>query len=241
MNKQLPEKNYLTIGKVVKNLKKMYPDLSNSKIRFLESEGLLTPKRASNRYRIYYREDIEKLNFILKMQKDLYMPLEVIKEKFKSRDFKKFISESKSIENLQLKLGEEFKPEYETKSYSLEDICKKFKLAPSFINGLVENEIFDWIEEDGKYIINSNDIEILKLVSELSKYGIQVKHLKLFENFASRHSSFIQQIVFPLMMSSKKDAHIRAVRIVSKLERVLCDFQEFMVKKENRKFLEKHK
>jgi DNA-binding transcriptional MerR regulator len=241
MDKQLPEKKYLTIGKVVKNFKKIYPDLSNSKIRFLESEGLLTLKRASNKYRIFYREDIEKLNFILKMQKDLYMPLDVIKEKLKSRDFKKFLSEGKSIENLQLKLGEEFKPEYETKPLSPEDISKKFKLAPSLTKSLVENEIFGWSEEDGKYIIDSNDIEILKIISELSRYGIQIKHLKLFENFASRHSSFIQQIIFPLMMSNKKDAHIRAVRIASKLERVLCDFQELLVKRENRKFLEKHK
>ncbi len=241
MDKQSPERKYLTIGKVVKNFKKIYPDLTNSKIRFLESEGLLTPKRAINKYRIFYREDIEKLNFILKMQKDLYMPLDVIKEKLKSRDFKKFLSEGKSIENLQLKLGEEFKPEYETKSLSLEDISKRFKLSPSLTKSLIENEIFGWSEEDGKYIIDSGDIEILKIISELSRYGIQIKHLKLFENFASRHSSFIQQIIFPLMMSNKKDAHIIAGRIVSKLERVLCDFQELLVKKENRKFLEKHK
>jgi DNA-binding transcriptional MerR regulator len=241
MNKKTPEKKYLTIGKVVKSLRKIYPDLTNSKLRFLESEGLLSPKRAPNKYRIYYREDIEKLNFILKMQKDLYMPLEVIKEKLKSRDLKKFISDGKSIENLQLKLGEEFKPEYEPKLFSLEDMSKKFKLSQSFINDLVKNEIFDWDEEDGKYIIDSNDIEVLKLASELSKYGIQAKHLKLFENFASRHSSFIQQIVFPLLMSSKKDTHIRAAKIVNKLERMLCDFQELIVKKENRKFLEKHK
>jgi len=169
------------------------------------------------------------------------MPLDVIKEKLKSKDFKKFLSEGKSIENLQLKLGEEFKPEYETKSLSLEDISKKFKLTPSLAKSLIENEIFGWSEEDGKYTIDTDDIEILKIISELSRYGIQIKHLKLFENFASRHSSFIQQIIFPLMMSNKKDAHIRAVRIVSKLERVLCDFQELLVKKGNRKFLEKHK
>src|SRR3972149_985132 len=147
MDKQLPEKKYLTIGKVVKNFKKIYPDLTNSKIRFLESEGLLTPKRASNKYRIYYREDIEKLNFILKMQKDLYMPLEVIKEKLKSKDFKKFLSEGKSIENLQLKLGEEFKPEYGPKLFSPNDISKRFKLSASFINDLMKNEIVDWSEE----------------------------------------------------------------------------------------------
>src|SRR4030043_1375690 len=238
MDKKSPERKYLSIGKVVKNFKKIYPDLTNSKIRFLESEGLLTTKRASNKYRIFYRDDIEKLSFILKMQKDLYMPLDVIKEKFKSRDFKKFISESKSIENLQLKLGEEFKPEYETKSLSLEDISKKFKLSQSLTKSLIENEIFGWSEEDGKYIVDSGDIEILKIISELSKYGIQIKHLKLFENFASRHFSFIQQIIFPLMMSNKKDSHLKAARIVSESPSGLCAFQQRGGKKENRKFLE---
>lgn len=241
MKKEIPEKNYLIISKVVKELKKLYPDLTNSKLRFLESEGLLSPKRASNRYRIYYREDIEKLNYILKMQKDFYMPLEVIKEKLKSKEFKKFISECESIETLQLKLGEEFKPGYELKLYSIDDISKKFKLSQSFIIDLQENEIIDWSEENGKYVLSTNDIEILKLASKLSKYGIQVRHLKLFENFASRHSSFIQQIIYPLLMSSKKDSHIKAARLVNKLERILCDFQELLIKKENRKFLEKYK
>ncbi len=241
-SKKTSEKKYLTIGKVVKNLKKLYPDLSNSKLRFLESEGLISPKRALNKYRIYFKEDIEKLNYVLKMQKDFYMPLEVIKEKLKSRDYKKFISVSdESLENLQLKLGEEFKADYKPKLYSIGEISKKFKLPSSFINDLIENEIVDWEEENGKYAININDIEILKLVSELSKYGIHVKHLKLFENFASRHSAFIQQIILPLLMSNKKDAHHKAVRSTGKLERMLCDFQELLVKKENRKFLEKHK
>lgn len=241
MKKEIPEKNYLIISKVVKKLRKLYPDLTNSKLRFLESEGLLSPKRALNRYRIYYREDIEKLNYILKMQKDFYMPLEVIKEKLKSKEFKKFISECESMETLQLKLGEEFKPGYELKLYSIDDISKKFKLSQSFIIDLQENEIIDWSEENGKYVLNTNDIEILKLASKLSKYGIQVRHLKLFENFASRHSSFIQQIIYPLLMSSKKDSHIKAARAVNKLERILCDFQELLIKKENMKFLEKYK
>jgi len=241
MKKEIPEKNYLIISKVVKKLRKLYPDLTNSKLRFLESEGLLSPKRALNRYRIYYREDIEKLNYILKMQKDFYMPLEVIKEKLKSKEFKKFISECESIETLQLKLGEEFKLGYELKLYSIDDISKKFKLSQSFIIDLHENEIIDWSEENGKYVLSTNDIEILKLASKLSKYGIQVRHLKLFENFAGRHSSFIQQIIYPLLMSSKKDSHIKAARVANKLERILCDFQELLIKKENRKFLEKYK
>jgi len=236
------EKNYLTIGKIVKKMKKIYPDLSSSKLRFLESEGLLTPARASNKYRIYFKEDIEKLNYILKMQKEFYMPLEVIKEKLSSRDFKKFISESEYIsQDSKLKFEDEYKTAHEPGLYSALDLNKKFKFPKYYIDELIENDIFDWKEENGRYVINDNDIEILKIVSDLLKYGIYVKHLKLFENFASRQSAFIQQIILPLLMSSKKDERNRAIRNVGRLERMLCDFQELLVKKENRKFLEKYK
>ena len=236
------DKKFLTIGKLVKEFKKKYPDLTNSKLRFLESEGLLTPKRASNNYRVYYMEDIEKLNFILKMQRDFYMPLEVIKDKLNSRDYKKFLTDSEeSIENLQLKLGEEYKTGSEPKLYSISELSKKFKLPQSFINDLIDNGIIEWQEENGKYIIDENDAEILELLSELSKYGIRVKHLKLFENFASRQSAFIQQIVLPVAMSGKKDSYKRTLKNINKLERLLCDFHELLVKKENRKFLEKYK
>jgi len=235
------EKKYLTIGKAVKKLKKLYPDLTGSKLRFLESEGLISPKRSSNKYRIFYKEDIERLNFILKMQKDFYMPLPVIKQKIKSKEFKEFISVSKSSEDLELKLGEEFKPDYSTRKYTQEDIRKNFKLSQSSMNELLENELIDWSKENNKYIINAEDIEILKLTGELAKYGIKIKHLKLFENFAARNSSFMQQIIFPLLMSGKKGFHIKAARELSRLERMLCDFQELLVKRENRRFMEKYK
>jgi DNA-binding transcriptional MerR regulator len=235
------EKKYLTIGKTVKRLKKLYPGLTGSKLRFLESEGLISPKRASNRYRIYSEEDIERLNFILKMQKDFYLPLPVIKQKIKTSEFKDFISTSKSSESLESKLDEELKPDYSTRKFTQEDIRKNFKLSQSSMNELLENEIISWSKEDHKYIVNAEDIEILKIAGELAKYGIKVKHLKLFENFASRNSSFMQQIIFPLLMSGKKGFHNRAARELSRLERMLCDFQELLIKRENRRFIEKYK
>jgi DNA-binding transcriptional MerR regulator len=235
------EKKYLTIGKTIKSLKRLYPGLTGSKLRFLESEGLITPKRAPNRYRIYGKEDIERLNFILKMQKDYYLPLPVIKQKMKTKEFKDFISTGKSYEDFDLKLGEEFKPDYSTKEFTQEDIRKNFKLSQSSMNELLENEIIIWSKENHKYIINAEDIEILRIAGELAKYGIKVKHLKLFENFAARNSSFMQQIIFPLLMSGKKLFHNRAAKELSRLERMLCDFQELLIKRENRRFIEKYK
>ena len=231
----------LTIGKLIKKLKKVYPDLSSSKLRFLETQGLITPKRSINKYRIYYREDIEKINFILKMQKEFYLPLDIIKEKIRSKEFKDYLESGKDIKNLQLKLGEEFKQEQQEDYHTIDEVKKKLKLSQSFIEELLDHDLIEWKDENGNSIINGGDIEIIKMAIELSKYGIHIKHLKLFENFAVRHSSFIQQIIMPLMISSKKEQNRKGKKVALLLERRLCDFHELLLKKENRKFLEKHK
>lgn len=235
-----PVKQYVTIGKLVKRLKKIYPDLTSSKLRFLESKGLLTPKRASNKYRIYFEEDIKKLNYILKMQKDFYMPLAVIKQKLKSVDLEKTTSDKEIFKESQLELGREYYPS-EPKLVSLDEIKKKYKLSSSLLNDLLENGIIDWREENGKYIIDGEDIEIIKMVIELAKFGIKLKHLKLFENFATRHSSFIQQIILPLLKSSSKNSSKKAKKTLKKLEEYLCTFHSLLVKRENKRFLEKYK
>lgn len=231
----------LTIGKLIKKLKKAYPELTSSKLRFLEIQGLITPKRSINKYRVYYREDIEKINFILKMQKEFYLPLDIIKEKIKSKEFKDYLESGKDLKNLQLKLGEEFNQERQEDYYTIDELKKKLKLSQSFIEELLDHDLVEWKHENGNSIINGSDIEIIKMAIELSKYGIHIKHLKLFENFAVRHASFIQQIIMPLMISSKKDQQRKGKKVALLLERRLCDLHELLLKKENRKFLEKHK
>ncbi len=241
MKKEKEEKKFLTIGKLVEKLRIKNPEVTNSKLRFLEAKGLISPARSSNKYREYNIEDIKKISFILKMQKDFYMPLNIIKEKLKSRQYREFLHEGKDFKNLQLRLGEELKSDYKPKAFSMDDLKKKFKISPASLEELVENGMLDWREENGKYLIQNEDIEIIKMYNELSKYGIRVKHLKIFENFAGRHSSFIQQIILPLLLSSNKQSHKRALKVIKVLERDLCDFHELLLIKENRKFLEKYK
>ncbi len=241
MKKEKEEKKFLTIGKLVEKLRIKNPEVTNSKLRFLEAKGLISPARSSNKYREYNIEDIKKISFILKMQKDFYMPLNIIKEKLKSRQYREFLHEGKDFKNLQLRLGEELKSDYKPKAFSMDDLKKKFKISPASLEELVENRMLDWREENGKYLIQNEDIEIIKMYNELSKYGIRVKHLKIFENFAGRHSSFIQQIILPLLLSSNKQSHKRALKVIKVLERDLCDFHELLLIKENRKFLEKYK
>ena len=74
-------RNYQSIGEVLVNVKTEFPDITISKIRFLESEGLITPERTPSGYRKFYPEDVERLKSILRLQRDEYLPLKVIKER----------------------------------------------------------------------------------------------------------------------------------------------------------------
>ncbi len=138
------------IGRLIKELKKTYPNISSSKLRFLESQGLINPKRALNKYRVYTKSDIKKINFILKIQKDFYLPLDIIKEKINSKEFKEYIKNGKSIENMQLDLGKEFKEIQKSKMLTLDELKKKLKLSQSFINDLIDYNFIESMDGDGK-------------------------------------------------------------------------------------------
>jgi DNA-binding transcriptional MerR regulator len=233
-------KDGMTIGELVKRLKKIYPDISQSKLRFLESRGLITPKRSANSYRLFNKEDVIRLNFILKMQKDFYMPLDVIKEKLKHLDFKNIDINKDVIDQLKMDLSVDENILKDTKT-TLEEIKQKFHIEKDFIMEMADNELISIQESGYTFSLDSQDVEILKIAFELSKYGIHVKHLKLFENYANRQSSFIQQIVLPLLLSSSQESHKKAVQYFLKLEEAICSLNNLFVKRENKLFIDKYR
>ena len=82
----MTDAGYLTIGKVVKKLQQTYPDLSVSKVRYLQDEGLLNPSRTPSGYRLYSQRDVRRLETILYLQKNRFLPLSVIKEELDRAD-----------------------------------------------------------------------------------------------------------------------------------------------------------
>src|SRR5712691_1077834 len=77
----MPTRNYQSIGEVLVNVKTEFPDITISKIRFLEAEGLIEPERTPSGYRKFYEQDVDRLKSILRMQRDEYLPLKVIKDR----------------------------------------------------------------------------------------------------------------------------------------------------------------
>jgi len=235
------KKSFVTISELVVKFKKFYPDISASKIRFLESKGLIEPKRTSSKYRIFSKEDILKINFILRMQKDYYLPLEAIKEKLNSLDFKLDYQNKDIMKQLELDMKNLEAPGYKSEFISIYELMQRLKLEKAFIDELVENNIIYFEEIEGQYFLRASDMEIIRLVIEFLKYGVHAKHLKFFENFSSRESSFIQQIVFPVLMSGNSGSFKKANAIISELEDLIFKFRSLMVKRENMLFLEKYK
>jgi len=234
------KKSYLTISELVEKFKKFYPDITASKIRFLESRGLIEPKRTPSKYRIFNKEDILKINFILKMQKEYYLPLEAIREKINSIDFKLSTEDKDIIKQLKLNIYDSG-INYKNELIPVYDLMQKHRMDQAFINELVENNIVFFEEIDGQHFIRNNDMEIIKIVIEFAKFGIHAKHLRFFENFSSRESSFIQQVIFPVLMSGSNDSFKKASEIAVELEELISKFRSLMVKRGNRLFLEKYK
>jgi len=147
------KKNYITISEVVEKFKKYYPGISASKIRFLESKGLISPKRTQSRYRIYTKEDIIKLDFILKMQKQYYLPLSAIREKINSVDFVLDYNNEDIIKQLKFDLIEESNISLKDNFITMEDIIKKLEIKESFLKELVDENVVNYEEiEDKKFI-----------------------------------------------------------------------------------------
>lgn len=93
----MTDAGYLTIGKVVKRLQNRYPDLSVSKVRYLEDEGLLNPARTPGGYRLYSPRDVKRLETILYLQKTRFLPLSVIKEELERQDRGESVSPERSF------------------------------------------------------------------------------------------------------------------------------------------------
>ena len=175
------------------------------------------------------------------MQKDYYLPLEAIKEKLNSLDFKLDYENKDIMKQLKLDMDNEESPAYKGEFISVYELMQKLKLKKSFIDELVENNIIFFEEIEGQSYLRSSDMEIIRLVLGFLKYGVHAKNLRFFENFSSRESSFIQQIVFPILMSENSGSFKKAGEIINELEDLISKFRALMVKRENRLFLEKYK
>jgi len=184
----------LTIGQVLNLLRGEFSDLTNSKLRFLEDQGLVTPLRTDSGYRKFRQAEVDRLRLALQLQRDHFLPLKVIKEYFEDLD----AGRAPSLPGLP-----EAKPvRSRAKKLSPLDLVSQ--------SGITDNTVL--AAQDAKLIglapYGVNDVEIAKALVELQKFGLTPRHLNALRVEAEREIGIIEGVIKPVL--SRKDTSSRA-------------------------------
>lgn len=200
----MAERNYLSIGQVVNLLRGTYPDLSNSKIRFLEDEGLITPHRTPKGYRQYSKEDVDRLEVILHLQKTRYMPLNVIKQRLENAtDLSTLAYEVGLLSDVPLKTEPK---ETKQKLHPIETIPGMLGVEISFIRSLAENDLIRIIKSpQNRELVDGRDFPIIRYCSELSRFHIEPRNLRQYVSSANRESSMFEQVLVSMLGMDTSD------------------------------------
>jgi DNA-binding transcriptional MerR regulator len=222
------KKGYLSIGAVVDGLAKDFPDLSISKVRYLEDEGLLNPKRSKGGYRRYTEEDVESLRLILTMQKEQYLPLRVIREKVRE------VARGR-LNAAELMGGRNDKTEVthdltdKSKTMNLEEASEASGLSNKEINELIAFGLVESTEGPKGKLYDAGNVRVMHLVKSLARHGVEPRHLRIYQTFAERESSFLTQIVAPILLQKGDDARARAVDTMEDLASLSKELRETLL------------
>lgn len=232
------KRDYITVGEVVESLKEEFDDISISKIRFFDKVGLISPERTEGGYRKFYPKDLERMRTILKLQNQYYLPLRVIKSKLVE------------LEQSPLQLFEELVEERGEKIYKEELFEEKLITSKELEDAVrVNSEIIDEMEsynlisprktEDGVRYGNK-DVKIARIINDFSNYGIYPRHLKIYQNFANREATFIEQIVMPLIRSHDLEMRKIAIQKIADLEELTLKLRHLLLKDILKTFLDEN-
>jgi DNA-binding transcriptional MerR regulator len=189
-----PARALVGIGQVLEELRQEFPDISPSKIRFLEAEGLIAPERASSGYRRFAVADIERLRFILTAQRDEYLPLRVIKERLDAASGDGNPGAAAAAPGL-------------TRSELLEAAGADEAL-------LAELEDYGLVRHARTY--GTEALTVVRCAVAVREYGIQPRHLRAVKAAADREISLVEQVVAPLArQKGSREPALRAARDVA--------------------------
>jgi DNA-binding transcriptional MerR regulator len=196
-----------TIGEVLNRLKSEFEDVTISKIRFLETEGLIEPERSESGYRQFSTSDVERLRYILRAQRDRYLPLRVIREELARLDAGLPIeTESGGPPSEQPRLsGSGVSSLLSDVALDRAELAHAGGLGAEVIAQLIDHGILD---ASGPY--DGHALRVARLASELLRRGLEPRHLRAYRLAAEREASLIEQRVAPLLRQRNPDSRRQA-------------------------------
>lgn len=211
------EDGLVSIGQAVGALKDRYPALTISKVRFLEDEGLLKLSRTKGGYRLFTKEDLNRLSEILRLQKELFLPLAVIKERMRGwRHLQADPNGDPVVVEKEKANGDE--------AVSINDALSKAGVELDAVKVLESFGLIKLVERGDGLALSTEDTWILAIFAELKNYGIEPRHLRMYENQAQREAVLFQQILTPHLKNRSKQlqekSHTDLLQLIALTERL---------------------
>ena len=217
-----------TIGAVCERLRTEFPDISISKIRYLEDQGLLTPKRTRGGYRLFSDEDVERLETILRLQRDEFLPLRVIKQSLAMPGSERTKRRAQSLR--------ESEAEDEV---DIGELCDRAGISVELARQLEEFGLLVPRIEAGDRLYRESDVDVAIACSRLARFGIDARHLRAFRTAAGRQSALLEQLVAPALRSRNPERRKGALDDLETLAAVSQELAQLLFMRDLRHLVER--
>ena len=206
----------MSIGAVLETLRPEFPDVTISKIRFLEAEGLVTPQRSASGYRRFSAYDCARLRYVLTAQRDHYLPLKVIKAQLDAQpdgelpETAAFAFSAPRLVDVSGPRADEAGAQAVPRNparLSREDVLESSGVADQLLTALVRAGV---ITAGPAGFFDEHAVVIAQCAKALAEYGVEARHLRAFRSAADRQSDLIAQIAGPVVKAGKAGARDRA-------------------------------
>ncbi|HEU4355214.1 MAG TPA: MerR family transcriptional regulator [Actinomycetota bacterium] len=229
-------RNYQSIGEVLVTVKTEFPDITISKIRFLESEGLIDPERTPSGYRKFYAKDLERLRAILKMQRDEYLPLKVIKERLLDQEAAPSDVSAPATEEAP-EPAEELAEPPTGLQMSLDEMSAATGIDRERIRELESFGLVTSHGPESARYYDGDDYIVLSIVKDFFRFGVEPRHLTMYKHFAEREAAFFESIVLPQLRQRNPDARRTATSSLTELAKASRKLKSALLRTNLRRYL----
>lgn len=223
----------LTIGQVVAQLQPEFADLSITKLRYLEDRGLLSPVRTKGRYRKYGPVDVRRLRTILALQRDEYLPLEVIRQRVErsagSASGQPTMSSVVPVRSSLVLKKEE-------PAYTLGELCENAGVTEAFVRMLMEYRLIDGSPKGGT-VYTDSDLETARICQLLARYGVEPRNLRLLSSSTEREAAILEQVATPNLRSTHPDKREYGEKMLGDLGALVSQLMHLALYRELRRLL----
>jgi DNA-binding transcriptional MerR regulator len=236
-----PPGKALTIGAVCKALTQEFPDISISKIRYLEDQKLVTPRRTAGGYRLYAHDDVARLRTILRLQRDEFLPLRVIRQE---------LARGRSVDDAPAPLEGRKAPRRAGVSVrdqgawtTLEEVLEATGASPQLVGELEDFGLIGQARSQGApgkpgtRLYDDTDREIVRVCAELARYGVHGRNLRVFKTAADRESQLLQQLLAPSLRSRNPDRRRDALDTLEDLAAIASHLNSLLLVSDLRKLV----